>query len=82
MNKMCQPKFENAQHILLPSYVERHCSAQAPKKECHFADNQYPFSETSTVEMLDLYRSNIASMQWIFIVFYFPGEMLTLQCCV
>lgn len=55
------------------------CSAQTPKKFCLFADNHYPISAASTVGMVVLYRSNITPMQWIFIAFHSPGEMLILH---
>lgn len=74
MNKTCQSKLENSQHILLLFYRELLCSAQTPKKVCHFADNHYPIFQQVLLGWWFLYRSNIASKQWIFIAFYFPGK--------
>lgn len=44
------------------------------KEVCHFADNHYPVFQLVLLGRLFLFRSNIASKQWIFIVFYFPGK--------
>lgn len=76
---MCQFQLENSQHKLLLLYMEPTSLFSSDSNVCHFADNHYPISAASTVGMVVLYRSNIASMQWIFIAFYFLGEKLTLQ---